>query len=89
MVTSLNVLLKMLRKKKPCVLELIMFHETRHTKEGKYFRFLSFVIYTIIDNFVCIDYLDFQSKQLSEICVDGKYLVKDFNKFLGIGTPYF
>ena len=49
---------------------------------------LSCVIYNIIDSYVCIDYLYCQLKTLSEICVDGKYLVKYFNKFLGIGIPY-
>ena len=38
----------------------------------------------MIDNFVCIDYPACQLKQLSEISEDGKYLVKYFNKFLGI-----
>ena len=28
------------------------------------------VIYSIIDNYVCIDYLDCQSKKLSVICMD-------------------
>ena len=71
-----------------CVLALIFFRETRHTKAKKAFRVLSCVIYTIIDNVVCVDYLACQSKELSEICVDGRYLVKYFNKSLGIGIPY-
>ena len=37
------------------VLALIMFYETRADK--KYYRVLSCVIYTIIKNYVCIDYL--------------------------------
>ena len=65
-----------------------MFNEKIHTEEKKYFRVLNCSIYTIIDHFVCIDYLACQSNKLSEICVDGKYLVKYFNNFLGIVIPY-
>ena len=46
-----------LSKKNTSVLTLIMFHETRGENPKKYFRVLSCVIYTIIDNFVCTDYL--------------------------------
>ena len=46
-----------------------MFYETRADNPGKNFRVLSCVIYTIIKNYVCIDYLDCQSKKLSEITV--------------------
>ena len=64
-----------------------MFHERIKKKSWKYFRLLNCVIYTIIDNLVCIDFLAYQSKQLSEINVNGKYLVKYFNKLLCIGIP--
>ena len=70
------------------VLALIMFDDMIHTKANKYFRVLSCVIYTIIDNYVCIDYISCQLKKLSEICVYGKYLVKYFNELFGIGIPY-
>ena len=39
------------------VLALLMFHETRGGNSKKYFSVLSCVIYTIIKNYVCIDYL--------------------------------
>ena len=74
-------------KNNTCVLSLITFHDTRKTKAKKYLIVLICVIYTIIDNFFCIDDLAFQYKQLSEICLDGKYLVKYFNEFLGIDIP--
>ena len=47
-------------KKNTCVLALIIFHDTKHSKENQYFTVLRCVIYTIIDNFVCIDDLDCQ-----------------------------
>ena len=64
-----------------------MFYETRNINATKYFRVLICVIYTIIDNYVCIDYLDCQPNKLSFICMDGNYLRKCFNELLGIGIP--
>ena len=72
-------------EKNTCVLELVMFYETRRKNAAKVFRVLSCVIYSIIENFVCIDYLAFKSKKISVICMDKKYLGNIFNKLLGIG----
>ena len=44
-----------LSKNNTCVLSLIMFYETSADKIAH--RVLSFFIYTIIKNYVCIDYL--------------------------------
>ena len=41
-------------------LVLIMFYDTREDNPKKAFRVLSCVIYTIIKNYVYIDYLSFQ-----------------------------
>ena len=49
-----------IKKKNTCVLTLVMFCETRHKNATKYFRVLSCVIYTIIENYLCIYYLDCQ-----------------------------
>ena len=62
-----------------------MIYETRNKNVMKYFRLLICVIYTIIDNYVYIDYLDCQPKKLSFICMDGNYLRECFNELLGIG----
>ena len=63
---------KNMKKKTTCVLGLVIFYETRHKNVTKYFRVLSCFIYSIIENYVYIDYLYFQSKKLSDICVDRK-----------------
>ena len=49
-----------LEKKNTSVLELIIFYERRADTPKKAFRLLSYVIYTIIKNYVCIDYIAFQ-----------------------------
>ena len=70
-------------KKNTSVLALIIFYEIRSDNPKKYFRVLSCVIYTIIKNYVCIDYLACQSKKLSEITVvykeGSKHGEKGFN----------
>ena len=48
------------------MLALLIFYETRKCPK-KFFKVLSCVIYTIIRNYVCIDYLGYESKKLSEL----------------------
>ena len=50
-----------LAKKNTRVLDLLLFYEARQNPK-KYFRVLSCVIYTIISNYVCIDYLSCELK---------------------------
>ena len=52
---------KILAKKNTRVLALLTFYETRKTPK-KVFKVLSCVIYTIIRNYICIDYLASESK---------------------------
>ena len=74
------------------VLALLMFYETRGDNPKKYCKVFSYVVYTMINNYVCIDYLDFQLKKISEIPVSyvggSKHEDKSFDKILGIGIPY-
>ena len=49
------------------VLAFIMLYEKREDNLNKYYKVLSCVIYTIIKNYVYIDYLAFQSKILNVI----------------------
>ena len=70
-----------------CVLALAMFYETRQNNENIYFRLLYCVIYAIIKNYVCINYIVFRYKKSSVICMDKKYVSNFFNKFMGIGIP--
>ena len=79
---------KILWKKR--VLALLIFYETRKNPK-KVFKVLSCVIYTIIRNYVCIDYLGYESKNLSELCLGSggqfKLEEKSYEKILGIGIP--
>ena len=55
------------------------------------FRVLSCVIYTIIDRYVCIDYLGTEIKKISELrlgCTfSSKHEGMDYNNLFGIGIP--
>ena len=72
------------------VLALLMFYETRKNPK-KFSKVLSCVIYKIISNYVCIDYLCYESKKISEQTIDFvggfKHENKSYNKILGIGIP--
>ena len=72
------------------MLASLMFYETRKNCK-KVFKVLSCVIYTIISNYVCIDYLASEWKTLSEVIVGSvggyKHEEKSYDKILGIGIP--
>ena len=45
------------RNNNTCVMALLMFYESNEIKPKKVYRVLSFVLYYITENYVCIDYL--------------------------------
>ena len=66
---------------------LVMFYESRGTNPKTVFRVLSCVLYYVIENYVCIDYLCCQYKKLSVICSDKIFTITSDNKLLGIEIP--
>ena len=76
-----------LRKKNTCVLALIMFYDNNGVKPNKVCRVLSCVLYYLIENYVCIDYLSYQSKTLSTISSNRIFEKISFNILLGIDIP--
>ena len=59
---TIKTIIYFLRKKNTCVMALIMFYENNGEKTKKVYKVLSCVIYSLIDNYVCIDYLSCQKK---------------------------
>ena len=53
----------------------------------KVLRVLSRVLYSFIENYVCIDFLGCKYKKLSTICSDKIFSGMSYNSFLGIGIP--
>ena len=53
----------------------------------KMFRVLSCVLYYVIENYFCIEYLCCQSKPLSVICYDKMFASTSYNELPGIGIP--
>ena len=74
-------------KKNACVIALVMFYQNRTTNPKKVFRVLIFVLYSVIDNYVCIDYLCCQSKTSGVISCDKIFVNTIYNELLGIGIP--
>ena len=69
------------------VMELIIIYENNGETPKQLYRVLSCVVYTIIDSYVCIDYLPCQSRPLSEISSNPTFKDTSFNLLLGIGIP--
>ena len=58
---------KTLMKRNTRVIELVVHYEHGTINPGKMFKVLSCVIYTIIDRYVCIDYLGTEIKKISQL----------------------
>ena len=58
---------KCYEKKNMCVITLVIFYDNITTNSTKLFRVLSCVLYFVINNYVCIDYICCQYKTISEI----------------------
>ena len=73
------------------VLALVLFYELGTFNPTKMFKVLSYVIYTIIDRYVCIDYLGTQTKKISGIhlgfSLKTRHKNKEYDNLFGIGIP--
>ena len=73
------------------VLALVVFYEQGNFNPGKMFRVLICVIYTIIDRYVCINYLGTETNKISEFnlgcSLKTKHENKDYDNLFGIGIP--
>ena len=66
---------------------LIMFYDNNGIKPKKVYRVLSCVIYSLVYNYFCTDYLSCQSKTLSRISSKPTSEKTSFNILIGIGIP--
>ena len=74
-----------MRKNDTWVIALVMFYETKTKNPTKVYRVLSCVLYSVIENYVCIEYICFHSKTLSVIFSDKIFEEASYNELLGIG----
>ena len=72
-------------KKNTSVVALITIYENNGEIPKKTYRVLSCVVYNLIENYVCIEYLLCQSKTLSDISCNPTFKDTIFNILLGIG----
>ena len=89
--TDINKHINKKLQKNTRVLALVVFYELGNTTPMKMFKVLSFVIYTIIDRYVCIDYLGTDIKKISELRLGCTLKIKpegmDYENLFGIGIP--
>ena len=71
------------------MLALVVLNELGNTNSRKMFKVMSCVIYTIIDRYVCIDYLGTKKKKISELRLGCTFQSKhdgmDYGNLFGIG----
>ena len=82
---------KILLKPSTRVLALAMFLDNRKKHAKKMFRVLSCVVYKIISNYACIDYLGYEKTKLSNLRLGTggsyKHLDKQYDNVLGFVIP--
>ena len=73
------------------MIALIVHYEHGTFKARKLFKVLSCVIYTIIDRYVCIDYLCTEIKKISQLKLGRSLKTKnegmEYDNLFGIGIP--
>ena len=74
-------------KKNTSVMSLIMIYENNVEIPETIYRVFNCCVYSLIDNYVCIDYLPCQSKKLSEISSNPTFKDTSFNLLFCIGIP--
>ena len=73
------------------MLALVVFYELGNFNRRKVLRELSCAIYTIIDRYVCINYLGTETKKIIELrlgcTLKTKHENMDYDNLFGIGNP--
>ena len=86
-ISTMKTIKFFLMNKNTSLMALTTIYETFGIAIIKMYRVLSCVVYTIIDNYVCIDYLLCQSKTLCCISHNPTFKETSFNLLIGIGIP--
>ena len=85
---QINVILK---RPNTRVIALIVNYEHGSYSTKKVFKVLSCVVYTMIEKYVCIDFLCILNKRLSELKLGNSMITRhenqDYNNLFGIGIP--
>ena len=85
---QINVILK---RPNTRVIALIIIYDHGRYSTIKMFKVLCCFVYTIIDKYVCIDYLCTENKRLSELKIGNSLISrhedKDYNNLFGVGIP--
>ena len=83
--STMSGIKNILKKEDKFVIALVIFYENRTTSPMRVLRVLIFVLYSVKENYVCIDYLCCQYKRLRVIYSDKIFSDMSYNELLGIG----
>ena len=86
-IKTIKTIKNCLTKKNTSVMVLIMIYKNVIISIKNVLILLSCVVYTLIDNYVCIDYLSCQSKTLCDISKNTTFKETTFNLLLGTVIP--
>ena len=71
------------------MIALVIFYESGKINPRKIFKVLSCVIYTIIEKYICIDYLGTEKNKITDLKIgctlSSKHYGMDYNNLFGIG----
>ena len=84
-ISKMKTIKNCLIKKNTSIMALIFIYENNEDIPNKNHRVLSCVVYNLIGNYVCIEYLSCQSKTLINISCYPTFKDTGFNTLLGIG----
>ena len=83
----MEIIRDFLKKNNTCVIALRMLYDNNEVKLKTFYRVLSCVIYSIIDNYVSVDYRSCQSRNSSSISSNTISEQTGFNILPGTGIP--
>ena len=73
-----------MKNRDTCIIALIMFYNNKGKKPKSLYRVLICVLYSLVENYVCVYYLFCQSKTLSSISSNRIFEQTSFNILPGI-----
>ena len=76
---NMSGLRNVIYKTNTCVIALVIFYKNIAKNPTKVFRVLSSVLYYVIENHVCIDYICCQPKTLRVVCCDKMFASMSYN----------
>ena len=86
-ISTMKTIKNCIMKKNTSIIALIIIYENNGKDTKTVYKVLICVVYTLIENYVCIEYLSCQSKTLCDISSNSIFKETSLNLLLDIGIP--